>query len=165
MECQNTIKSLKINIKKNIGSVLIIVEGQFEFDLLKHIFVNILHYKYIEKSRNQKIFKSYDKFVMKGNENSSIIVINSKNSNLSSIKKDKDYLNELFKYLYVEYGIDIKNIHVYFIWDRDNKSNPVGVTKELLSKFGNSLENKNEEMNGLLLLSYPCIESYIISNL
>ena len=165
MECLDTIKSLKINLKRNIGTVLIIVEGSSdEFKILKHIFRTILHYNYIEKSRNRKNFKNYDEFVMKGNENSRIIVINSKNSNLSSIKKDEDYLNEIYKRLYNEYDIDIKNINVYYIWDRDNKSNPKNITKKLLKTLGNSLENKDGESNGLLLLSYPSIESFIISN-
>lgn len=164
MDCQDTIRSLKINLKRNIGTVLIIVEGALdEFELLKQIFKKILHYNYIEKSRNQQNFKNYDEYVMKGNENSRVIVINSKNSNLSSIKKDEDYLNEIYIKLYTEYDIDIKNINVYFIWDRDDKSNPKVVVKELLDKLGNSIENKNGDMNGLLLLSYPCLESYIIT--
>ena len=132
--------------------------------MLKQIFRNILHYNYIEKSRKQKKFKEYDEFVMKGNENSRVIVINAKNSNLSSIKKDENYLNEIYKKLYLEYGIDVKNINIYFVWDRDKNSNPKEVTKDLLSRLGNSIENKNGEMNGLLLLSYPCIEAFTISN-
>ena len=165
MECLDTTKSLKINFKRNIGTVLIIVEGASdEFDLLKQIFRKILHYNYIEKSRNQQNFKNYDEFVMKGNENSRVIVINSKNSNLSSIKKDEEYLNEIYKSLYFDYGIDIKNINIYFIWDRDNNSNPREVTRDMLSKLGNSQENKDGEMNGLLLLCYPCVEAFIISN-
>lgn len=127
-------------------------------------FEMFFHYTYIEKSRNQENFRNYDEFVMKGNENSRIIVINAKNSNLSSIKKDDDYLNEIYKSLYFDYGIDIKNINVYFVWDRDRFSNPKEITRDLLSKLGNSLENKNGEMNGLLLLSYPCMESFILSN-
>lgn len=165
MDCLDTIKSLKINLRRNIGTILIIVEGASdEFELLKQIFRKILNYNYIEKSRNQQDFKNYDEFVMKGNENSRVIVINSKNSNLSSIKKDKDYLNEIYIKLYTEYGIDIKNVNVYFIWDRDDKSNPKKIVKELIEKLGNSIENKNGDMNGLLLLSYPCLESYVISN-
>ena len=68
MECLDTTKYLKINFKKNIGSILIIVEGaSYEFDILRQIFKNILHYNYIEKSRNQKNFKNYDEFIMKNN--------------------------------------------------------------------------------------------------
>lgn len=165
MECLDTIKSLKINLKRNIGTVLIIVEGASdEFLLLKHIFRDLLHYNYIEKSRNQKNFKNYDEFVMKGNESSRVIVINLRNSNLSTIKKDEDYLNEIYKLLYEQYDIDIKNISTYFIWDRDNKSNPPKIVKDLISKLGSSQDNQNGDMNGLLLLSYPAFEAYVISN-
>ncbi len=39
MECQNTIKHLKINKNKAIGEIVIVVEGETEeFKLLKHIF-------------------------------------------------------------------------------------------------------------------------------
>ena len=61
MDCLDTIKSLKINFKRNIGTILIIVEGASdEFELLKQIFRKIFHYNYIEKSRNQYNFKNYD---------------------------------------------------------------------------------------------------------
>ena len=43
MECQNTIKNLKINKNKTVGTVVIVVEGEEdEFRLLKHIFTKIL---------------------------------------------------------------------------------------------------------------------------
>lgn len=165
MEFLDTIKSLKINLKRSIGTVLIIVEGASdEFELLKQIFGKVLHYNYIFKSRNQEKFKNYDEFVMKGNENSRVIVINTKNSNLSSIKKDDDYLNEIYIKLYTDYGIDIKNINVYFIWDRDDKSNPKEIVTTLIKKLGNSIETIDGDMKGLLLLSYPSLESFIISN-
>ena len=39
MDCLDTTKSLKINLKRSIGTVLIIVEGVAdEFELLKQIF-------------------------------------------------------------------------------------------------------------------------------
>lgn len=164
MECHDTTKSLKINLKRNIGTILIIVEGaRDEFEIFKQIFHKILHYNYIEKSRNQQNFKNYDEFVMNGNENSRVIVINAKNSNISTIKKDKDYLNEIYKTLYLDYNIDIKNMNVYFVWDRDQASNLKNITKELLEKLGSSTNNPNGEMNGMLLLSYPSVEAYIIS--
>ena len=62
------------------------------------------------------------------------------------------------------YGIDVNKIRTYFIWDRDPKSNnDEKIVRNLIKKFGNSMDN-GEEMNGLLLLSYPAIESYVISN-
>ncbi len=165
MECLDTTSSLKINYKRNIGTVVVAVEGsKDEFKILKQIFRNVLHYRYIEKSRNKKNFKDYDEFVMKGNENSKVIVINLKNSNIKDIQDDSEYKDELFKLLYIKYDIDIKNIPLYIIWDRDKKSNSKTITKELIKTLGNAYENKNANMNGLLLLSYPSIESFIIEN-
>lgn len=164
MECQDTIKSLKINLKKNINTIVLVVEGaKYEFDLFKQIFGNVLHYKLVTKSRNQEEFKEYNEFVMRGNENSKIIIINTSNSNIGSIKDDDEYRNELYKLLYEKYGVDIKNVPVYYIWDRDQESNPQKISKELLTKLSNPYENDNYE-NGLLLLSYPCCEAYTITN-
>lgn len=40
MECQNTIKNLKINKNKKIGTIVIVVEGENgEFRLLKHNYI------------------------------------------------------------------------------------------------------------------------------
>ncbi len=163
MEYQDITKHLKINTKKNIGTVIIIVEGEKdEFDLFKQIFVNILNYKYIERKRKYKTFKTYDEFVMKGNENSRVIVLNAYNSNINTLDRNKDYLDKLYIDLYNELGIDVKNKSIYFIWDRDSKSNNYNDVKGLISKLGSANDN-DTEMNGLLLLSYPAIQSYIIS--
>ena len=165
MECQDTIKHLKINFKKRISTVVLVVEGaDYEFELFKRIFRNILHYSLITKSRNQNEFKEYNEFVMKGNENSKIIITNTKNSNIGSIEDDETYRNELYKLLYQKYKLDIKNIPLYYIWDRDRCSNQYNKVKTLLLKLTNAYENKNYE-NGLLLLNYPCCETYTISNL
>lgn len=164
MECQDTIRSLKINFKKNINTIVLVVEGaKYEFDLFKQIFRNILHYKLITKSRNQVEFTEYNEFVMRDNEQSKIIIINTTNSNIGSIADGDDYRNELYKMLYEKYGIDTKNVPIYYIWDRDQESNPSEVTRELLEKLSNPYENDNYE-NGLLLLSYPCCETYTITN-
>lgn len=164
MECQDTIKSLKINIKKKINTVVLVVEGaEYEFDLLKQIFRNILHYSLITKSRNKEKFKEYNEFIMRGNEESKIIIINTKNSNIGTIEDDEIYRNELYKLLYEKYNLDIKNIPVYYIWDRDKDSNKKEKVLSLLNELSNAYENENYE-NGLLLLSYPCCEAYTISN-
>ena len=48
MECQNTIKNLKVNKNKSIGEIVVVVEGESEeFKLLKHIFVDLFDYNYI----------------------------------------------------------------------------------------------------------------------
>lgn len=163
MECQDIIKSLKINIKKKINTIVLIVEGSnYEFSLFNQIFRKLLHYKLVTKSRNQNEFKEYNEFVMRDNINQRVIVINTKNSNIGSISDDDEYRNELYKMLYEKYSLDIKNIPVYYIWDRDNKSNKAELVERLIKKINNAYGNDEFE-NGLLLLSYPCIESYTIS--
>ncbi len=162
MECLDTIKSLKINFKKNISTVLIVVEGaRDEFQLFKHIFRDVLHYEYVEKKRGQTRFREFNEFIQKGNENSRIIVVNTSNSNIGSIKEEK-YRDDLYILLYEKYGLDIKNVPVYYIWDRDCDSNDEDCTKSLLVKMQNPYEN-DDYMSGLLLLSYPCSEAYTIS--
>ena len=165
MECLDTTKSLKINLKKNIGTVLIVVEGEkYEFKILKRIFCQIFGYRYIERKRFKTGFHNFDEFIMKGNEDSRVIVINARNSNIASINKDDEYLNKMYMAIYENYGIDVNKIRTYFIWDRDPESNTdETVVRNLISRLGNSMDN-GEEMNGLLLLSYPSVESYIISN-
>ena len=162
MECLDTIKSLKINFKKRINTVILVVEGSnYEFKLFDQIFRHLLHYKLVTKSRNQSKFKEYNEYVMKDNENQKIIIINTKNSNIGSIVDDNQYRNELYIMLYEKYNLDIKNIPVYYIWDRDNKSNKSDIVRNLLLKLNNPYINDEFE-NGLLLLSYPAIESYTI---
>ena len=162
MECQDIIKSLKINIKKKINTIVLIVEGSnYEFSLFNQIFRKLLHYKLVTKSRNQNEFKEYNEFVMRDNINQRVIVINTKNSNIGSISDDDEYRNELYKMLYEKYSLDIKNIPVYYICDRDNKSNKVNIVRKLLKKLNNSY--CNDEFENGLLLSYPCTEAYTIS--
>lgn len=164
MECLDTINSLKINLKKKINTIVLVVEvAEYEFELLKQIFRNVLHYSLLTKSRNKHEFKEYNEFIMKGNEDSKIIIVNTINSNIGTISDDEVYRNELYILLYEKYGLDIKNVPVYYIWDRDQESNKGKVVLSLLNKLSNAYENENYE-NGLLLLSYPCCESYTISN-
>lgn len=48
-------------------------------------------------------------------------------------------------------------------WDRDADSNKEELVLKSLNTFKSSLDN-DYEMNGLLLLSYSCVESYELSN-
>lgn len=80
MECQNTIKNLKINKNKSIGTVVIIVEGEEEeFRLLKHIFVNVLNYGYRYIKRSLILHDEY----MSPDKRNVVIVVNTSNSNIS----------------------------------------------------------------------------------
>lgn len=163
MNYQDTTKSLKINFNKPIGTVVLVVEGEKdEFVLFQKIFCNILHYRLITHTRRSRKFKEYNEFVSSKNRDSKIIVLNTSESNIGKICDDS-YRNEVFKLLYQKYDIDIKNVPVYYVWDRDASSNQAELTKHLLSILTHPYDNGNYE-NGLLLLSYPAIESYLIAN-
>lgn len=161
MECLNTTKNLRINKNKTIGEVVVVVEGESEeFRLLKYIFTNVLDYNYISLKRN-KIMS--DEFRSKTNPNSTVIVANTSNSNLKSIMEDSNYQDRLYNLLKAEFKRSLKNVPIYILWDRDERSNNKKIVLKTINTFKNSMNN-DEEMNGILLLSYPCVESYEISN-
>ena len=64
--------------------------------------------------------------------------------------------------LFEKFDIDSKNASVYYIFDRDRDSNNSQIIYDLLGVLGNSKDN-GDSPNGLLLLSYPCLETFIIS--
>lgn len=161
MECLNTTKNLKINKNKTIGEIIVIVEGEREeFKLLKYIFTNVLNYNYIPLKRNKIIS---DKFISNNNPNSTVIVANTSNSNIKSIMEDTNYQDKLYNLLKTEFKNSLKNVPIYILWDRDEESNNKQIVSKTIDTFRNSMDN-GEEMNGILLLSYPCVESYEISN-
>lgn len=161
MECQSTIKNLRIKKNKTIGEIVIVVEGESEeFKLLKHIFTNVLDYNYVPIRKNRVI---RDVFYSKSNINSTVIVANTSNSNIKSIMEDIDYKDRLYGILKKEYNRSLKNVPIYILWDRDVLSNDSNVVLKTLKTFGSSLDNEYE-MNGLLLLSYPCVEAFELSN-
>lgn len=62
-------------------------------------------------------------------------------------------------------GIDFDNAAIFYIWDRDRNSNVnTDIIKELLSTLRNPRDSVDYERHGLLLLSYPSIETYTASN-
>lgn len=165
MDCRITTKTLKINKQKNIGTVVIVVEGENdEFRLLKHLFTSVLDYNYISIKRGKII---QHEFQSKTNINNTIIVANTSNSNIKSIIDDDEYKDKLYNLLKKEYDGNLKNVPIYIIWDRDKDDEEDDITQEhyqqAVQTFYSAMDN-DYEMNGLLLLSYPCHESYILSN-
>lgn len=61
----------------------------------------------------------------------------------------------------------MKNTPIFIVWDRDkfgvNDKNVQDNYMEAINHFYSAYDN-DYDMNGLLVLSYPCVESYIISN-
>ncbi len=152
---------IKINKNKTLGSVIYILEGQqTEFYLFKKIFENIFNAsENIVVCRNENTdFLEY--YTIK-NKNSKIFLINSSSSSIYAVNDEK-YLQKIFNKIVKEFNIDYRNSYVYYIWDRDRNSNSKTVIKDYFNKFYNSLDT-GYDMHGLLLLSYPCIESFIIS--
>ncbi len=154
-------RKISLNRNKSIGKVVFIVEGdKKEHTLLAHIFRNILDYSFVDVKRKHA---PYAKYVSKSNPDSRIFVISAETSNVKSTGEEgKNYLDRVFEVLYGEYKLDITNAAVYYIFDRDNESNIYSETKKRVQVLGNSRDN-GIESNGLLLLSYPCIEAFIKS--
>lgn len=162
MDCQNTARNLKINKNKTLGRIIVVVEGEDEeFKLLKHIFENILDYSYIEFNRRNKTMKKC--FVSKNNPNSVIIIANTNGSSLSSIIEDTEYQDKLYRLLQDDYQESLANIPIYLIWDRDRFTNNSDTVSSILNLYSNSRDN-GFDMNGMLLLSYPCVECYELAN-
>ncbi|UZP02616.1 hypothetical protein JW813_12950 [Clostridium botulinum] len=155
-------KKAIFNKEKSIGQVIFIVEGaNTEFYLLHKIFTKIFDYQYERITR----YKPYKKYNSKINDLSKVIVINTEESNIKFVDEKNEYLNQLFEKLIDEYRIDVSNAAIYYIFDRDSHSNTDKVLiNNLLSTLKNSRENDDYYMQGLLLLSYPAIESFTLSN-
>ncbi len=150
---------MKLIKNKRIGKVLFVVEGsRHEFSLIKKIFEDLLGYQRIEKRRNKATY-----YKSQTDSHSTVAVINTKNSNIASIS-ETDYLDTIYAELIEQYSFDVTNAAVYYIFDRDSKSNtdPQFILN-LLHTLKNSRENENSMMGGILILSYPSIESYEIS--
>ena len=158
MECQDM--RIDLNKDKNIGKVLYIVEGpKTEKFLLWKMFAQIFDYQFEAITRSHP----YQIFNKKDNPYSKVFVINAAESNIKNIKKDDEFLNNLFIELIENYDFDIDNAAIYYLFDRDVESNTdPDFIKELLNTLTNSRENNNYRQ-GLLLLSYPSIESFTLS--
>ncbi|MBQ9114378.1 MAG: hypothetical protein IJY07_00415 [Clostridia bacterium] len=147
---------------KPIGKVVYIVEGgRKELSLLNHIFTDILDYSTINVPRNKDPFVKYES---KSDINSRVFLISAKNSNIKHIDSEtgKQYLDKVYKTLFEKYNIDLTNSATFYIFDRDPKSNEKARCEQLISILKNSRDN-GIEGNGILLLSYPCVEAYIKS--
>ncbi len=153
--------NIRLNKGKSIGKVLYIVEGgRTEPYLLHRIFCSILDYQMETILRNKK----YRKYNSKENANSQVFVINAEESNIKYIARDNEFLNKLFVELIENYDFDVDNAAIFYMFDRDNKSNTdSGFIRDMLSVLNNSRDNEYDRQ-GLLLLSYPSVEAFTLSN-
>lgn len=151
---------MRLNKNKHIGRVLFIVEGSHtEFSILRRIFCSLLGYSYIEKRRNKPTYftSTKDRF-------SQVAIINTRESNIRDISENESYLDDVFDVLREQYQFPVDQSAIYYLFDRDPKSN---TDSELIKTYILSLANPYENGDykaGQLLLCYPSIESYIVSN-
>lgn len=158
--------NILLNKNKRIGKVLFIVEGEDdEIRILHKIFTKIFDYKYEKLDRSAKYYK-YEPKDKTENSTSSIFVINTEESNIKFVEDANGYLDNLFVKLINEYKFPVDKAAIYYIFDRDHKSNTdKKLIEELIYKLRNSREpNEEFDNQGLLLLSYPAIESFTTSN-
>lgn len=149
---------------KRIGQVLFIVEGEkTEPNLIYKIFSGIFGYQMDRLYRNG----AYRVFHRTDDPNSKITVINTEESNIRFIDKDNDFLNRMFTTLIEDYQLDIDNAAIYYLFDRDPASNTDDVFIRNMLQNLSSARDINADMTrqGMLLLSYPCIESFVGMNL
>lgn len=160
MEFQNT--RVILNKNKAIGKVLFIVEGGWtEPYILRRIFTTIFDYQFETILRD----KGYKQYNSKDNPYSQVFVINTEESNIKHIARDNKFLTELFKDLITNYDFDVDNAAIYYIFDRDNKSNTdTKFIENMLDILVNSRDNPGYDRQGMLLFSYPSIESFTVSN-
>lgn len=166
MDYQILNNKIKLNKNKNIGKVIYIVEGERrEINLLTIIFKRILGYKeIITRTRSGK-----ETFLLESDENvqSKIAIINSEKSNISSIENEKFIEEQIQELKHHDLTFNYENAAIYYIFDGDRLKDEENI-KKLIGKFSNSrtpsIENKFDQIGGMLLLSYPAIETFIISN-
>ena len=153
---------MKINEGKHIGRVLFVVEGSsYEFNLLKRVFVDILNYDFIQKRRN-----GLERFINGKDHLSRVAVINTAESNIRDITENDDYLQDVFTLLIEKYDYPVDNAAIFYLFDRDPKSNTdIQRIRDYINMLKNPYENKGYLRGGELLLSYPSIESYLITAL
>lgn len=151
-------KTYKLNREQNIGTVIFILEGaKTEFDLLEAVFVKILGYQVVELKRNE----SSEGFILLGeNPYSRVIGLNLKGNHLGDINDPE--LNTLFHRLSSELGVKPENAPVYFLYDRDVLSYEEDEVRSYVVRYQEPYGN-DDGSQGQLLLSYPALESYLVS--
>ncbi len=150
---------MKLKKEKRIGEIIIVIEGDHpELEIVETIFHKILGYTIKEQTRHQGVVRElhgYDK-------NSIIKVVSAPTSNLIDVKNIDDFYDKMHSEIAVKLDLDLINNPVYILFDRDPINNRQSEVSKLLEKLKQS-QTTSDEQNGLLLLSYPSIESYVIS--
>lgn len=154
-------KNLSINKSKRIGQVIYVVEGDvFEASLLQHIYCDVLGYEVV----------SYDKRSSKciyltgrGDKYSRVFIVPAKYSAINKITDSEDYFGKVYSLLSESYDLDVDNSALYFVFDRDRKSNRTQIVVNAICRYVNAREGIGYDRNGMLLLNYPSSEAMILN--
>ncbi len=155
-------KKYRIDKTKNIGNVIFVVEGGrpetggTELRLLKKIFADILGYEVQELRRGSEEFIGHGQ-----NPHFRIFALNLPKNQLTQLTEDA--IDALFCRLREEFGIKPEDCPIFYLYDRDvlsYKRNELRgkYVKKYTDPYGNDMGDQ-----GQLLLSYPAIESYLLS--
>lgn len=162
MRDYQTMKKYRIDVSRNIGKVIFVVEGGrpeggTELRLLKAIFTDILGYETHELRRCTD-----EEFVLHGsNPNSVVYGLNLAKNQLTQLTEQS--IDSLFHRLRTELGLKPENCPVFFLYDRDVKSYGRNELRGRYVKRYTDPYGTKAGDQGQLLLSYPSVESYTLS--
>ena len=155
-------KKYKIDKMKNIGNVIFVVEGGrpetggTELRLLKKIFADILGYEV------QELRRGSEEFIAHGQQPQfRVFALNLPKNQLTQLTEDA--MDELFCRLREEFHIKPEDCPIFYLYDRDVLSYKRNELRgKYVKKYTDPYGTDNGDQ-GQLLLSYPAIESYLLS--
>ena len=155
-------KKYRIDRTKNIGNVIFVVEGGrpetggTELRLLKKIFADILEYEVHELRRG------CDEFIGYGiNPQFRVFALNLPKNQLTQLTEES--IDELFCRLIEDFGIKPEDCPIFYLYDRDVLSYKKNELRGKYVKKYTDPYGTDSGDQGQLLLSYPAIESYLLS--
>lgn len=155
-------KKYRIDKTKNIGNVIFVVEGGrpetggTELRLLKKIFADILEYEVHELRRGSEEFIGHGK-----NPQCRVFALNLPKNQLTQLTEDA--IDQLFCRLREEFNIKPEDWPIFYLYDRDVCSYKRNELREKYVKKYTDPYGTDDGDQGQLLLSYPAIESYLLS--
>lgn len=153
---------IKINKEKNIGNVIYIVEGKKdEPRIIRNFYKDFLGYRVFQTNNNDDI-KTLKK---ENNPYNKIIITTINKPQIKELLSDNidNFYNEVF-IKGLNNVIDTYSAAIYYIFDRDNRSNRKEDIIRAIDKYNNSRETNGYDLvHGLILLSYPSIEALYIN--
>ena len=152
----------KLDKGKNIGTVIFIVEGGrpetggTELRLLKTIFSDILGYEVQELRRGSDEFIGHGK-----NPYSRVFALNLPKNQLTQMTDEA--LDALFRRIREEFKVKPEDCPIFYLYDRDYLSYGHNELRgKYVKRYIDPYTNDTGDQ-GQLLLSYPAVESYLLS--